>query len=134
MRGKLLPLLYYNSTIQSSSLSTCAQKKYLRFMDATNTRLPVCCSMMHMCSPCIMFANLFFALREIGVTNAVFMISMRLYVYSLDAVRISTRFCVPLVRLSRDLDEIVYVSRLDYHSSNSSGLYSVTSSISSSSE
>ena len=107
MRGKLLPLLCHNSTIQSASLSTCAQKWLRPFALVRNTRVPVCCSMWHMCSLCIMFANLFFALREIGVTNAVCMISMRLYVCNLGALRISTRLCVPLVRLSRDLDEII---------------------------
>ena len=47
-------------------------------MDATNTRLPMRCSMIHCASDAIRFAKRFFAFFEIGLTVAVFMISMRL--------------------------------------------------------
>jgi hypothetical protein len=65
--------------------------------------------MMHVPSPCIMFANLFFALREMGVTVAVlFMIVLRLPAYACILLRL------PASRRDRratcatvcDLDEI----------------------------
>ena len=74
--GKPLPSLSYNCTIQSVSVSSVAQKKYLRFMDATNTRLPVCCSITTCASDPIRFAKRFFAFFEIGFTVASSMISM----------------------------------------------------------
>ena len=74
--GKPLPSLSYNSITQSASLSSVAQKKYLRFLDATNTRFSVCCSMITWASESIRFAKRFFALREMGVTVASSMISM----------------------------------------------------------
>jgi len=53
-----------------------------------------------------MFANLFFALREMGVTVAVlFMMSLRLPVFYCVCLR-RVEIAGPLVRLSADLDEI----------------------------
>ena len=66
------------------------------------------CALLH-----IRLAKRFFALREIGVTSAVFM--------NLDAfcmcvfylmMQVSSRLCVPLVRLSH-LDEIVELNLVE---------------------
>ena len=57
-----------------------------------------------------MFANLFFALREMGVTVAVlFMIVLRLPVFYCGCLRL-VEIAGPLVRLSADLDEIFILS------------------------
>ena len=71
--GKPLPSWSYNSTIQSGSLSSITQKWLRPLCDVRNTRLPMCCSMIHCALLHIRLAKRFFALREIGVTIAVFM-------------------------------------------------------------
>ena len=75
--GKPLPSWSYNSTIQSGSLSSITQKWFLPFSDVRKTLSCVCCSMTHCALLHIRLAKRFFALREIGVTIAVSMISMR---------------------------------------------------------
>ena len=57
-----------------------------------------------------MFANLFFALREIGVTNAFMMCLVEMYVCNLVEIVSLVEICVPLVRLSIS----TRLSRLDF--------------------
>lgn len=66
--------VYYNSTSQSASCVRCTQKWFRPFADVRNTRSPLSCSIMHVASAFIKFANLFFAFFDFGVTNAVCMV------------------------------------------------------------
>ena len=64
----------YSSTSQSASCVRCTQKWFRPFADVRNTRSPLSCSIVHVASASIKFANLFFAFLDFGVTNAVCMV------------------------------------------------------------
>lgn len=74
IRGASHSSVYYSSTSQSASCVRCTQKWFRPFADVRNTRSPLSCSIMHVASAFIKFANLFFAFLDLGVTNAVCMV------------------------------------------------------------
>ena len=110
--GKPLPSLSYNCIIQSASLSSVAQKWLRPFILVRNTRLPMCCSMIHCASDPIRFAKRFFAFFEMGVTVASFMISMCFVCVQSSRDCVSRRDCVCHLC---DCHISTRLSRLDFH-------------------
>ena len=74
IRGASHSSVCYSSTSQSASCVRCTQKWLRPFADVRNTRSPLSCSIVHVASAFIKFANLFFAFLDFGVTNAVCMV------------------------------------------------------------